>query len=302
MSTTGSGMDRITRWLERLTAAARAWGTRAWATARDPLRVLPILAVLALTAVGVPYTVTGLSRVARASFAWSSDARVDWHRTTGTVTGVRESDGLLVRVRYRDGSGDVHTAETLVVDPARKWLTPRVRVRFDPRQPRRVELVGFGRRGPVSALLIAGAPLGAGVGALLVAIALWRRRRLVAVSATPIAILRRPLMAGVAVLVAGVGAWATGTVLQRGWSAIASATGHLVGTVFGDLLGVFVPVVAFVLGALLTGWLARHRHHAEHEGLLSKAHGLIERAVGLVPSPEEMAPQDDPEVPSGRRR
>ena len=152
--------------------------------------------------------------------------------------------------------------------------------------------MGYGDRGPIAALLIAGAPLGAGIGALVIAVGLWRRRRLVAVSATPIAVLRRPLTIGLAVTIAGVGAWAAGTVIERGWSAIASATGHLVGTVFGDLLGVFVPVVAFVAGCLLTAWLARHRNHAEHHGLLSSAHRLIDRAAGMVPSPEELAPDD----------
>ena len=71
---------------------------------------------------------------------------------------------------------------------------------------------------------------------------------------------------------AGIAAWAMGTVKERGWSAVASATGHLAATVFGDLLGVFVPLVAFTLGCLVTAWLPRHRHHDEHDGLLSTAY------------------------------
>jgi hypothetical protein len=38
----------------------------------------------------------------------------------------------------------------------------------------------------------------------------------------------------------------------------------------------------------LTAWLARHRHHEDHQGLLSSAHRFIDRAAGYVPSPEEL--------------
>ncbi len=286
------GMDRIQRIVERIANAGRRWGGRAWATARDPRRVLPVLAVVALLLIGVPYTATGLSRVGRAALDWRSDSRVHWHRTTGTVTGVRDADGLLAQVRYHDQSGHAHAAEAYVADPTKKWLRTKVPMRFDVHDFDRVKLIGFGDHAPVPALLVAGAPLGAGIAALVIALALWRRRRLVAVSATPIAVLRGPLTIAATIAVAGIGAWAVGTVLERGWSAIASATGHLVGTVFGDLLGVLVPLVAFVAGCLLTAWLARHRNHADHDGLLSRAHGLIDRAAGMVPSPEEMASDD----------
>ena len=296
-------MDRLARIVERIADAARRGGARAWATARDPLRLLPVIAVVALLLVGIPYTATGISRVTRVGLDWRSEAVVHWRHTHGTVTGVREADGLVARVQYRDDHGRRYVAETLVADPTKKWLTMRVAMRFDPRHHDRIELLGYGDRGPIAALLIAGAPLGAGIGALIIAIGLWRRRRLVAVSATPIAVLRRPLTIGFAVMIAGVGAWAAGTVIERGWSAIASATGHLVGTIFGDLLGVFVPLVAFLAGCLLTAWLARHRNHAEHKGLLSSAHRLIDRAAGMVPSPEQLAPDDpdrDQQLPRSR--
>ncbi|MEP6624209.1 MAG: hypothetical protein ABJC79_07185, partial [Acidimicrobiia bacterium] len=245
-------------------------------------------------------TATGLSRVARAGMNWRSASGVQWHRTEGTVTGVRGADGILVRVRFRDDAGRSHLAKAFVGDPSKKWLTMHVPMRFDPNHVDRIELVGFENRGPVAALLIAGAPLGAGIAALVVAVGLWRRRRLVAVSARPIAVLRRPITLGLAILAAGIGAWAAGTVIERGWRAIASSTGHLVSTIFGDLLGVLVPVVAFALGALATAWLARHRNHEHHHGLLSRAHGLIDRAAEMVPSPEDLGPQDDVEARSGR--
>ena len=217
------------------------------------------------------------------------------------MTGVRDADGMLVRLRYRDDHGSVRNAQTYVPDPTRKWLQTRVPIRFDPRDRARVELVGFGDRAPIPALLLAGAPLGAGIAALVIGIALWRRRRLVAVSAAPFSVMRRPVIVGATILLAGLGAWATGTVLAQGWSAVASSVGHVMSTIFGDLLGVFVPLVAFAAGCLLTASLARHRHHADHHGLLSSAHRLIDRAAGMVPSPEELrASESDRADPSAR--
>ena len=54
------------------------------------------------------------------------------------------------------------------------------------------------------------------------------------------------------------------------------------------MLGVTVPLVTFAIGCLLTAWLARHRHHDEHEGMLSNVHRIIDRAAGYVPSPEDL--------------
>ncbi len=285
-------MERLQRILDWLRDRGRRVSAHVWSAARNPLQLLPIVAVGALLLIGIPYTATGLSRVSRAGMDWRSESRVHWHHADGLIIGMRDSDGLVVRVKYRDDHHRSHVAETGVGDTSSQWLATAVRVKFDPNHLRRIEVIGFGVRSPVAGLLIAGAPLGAGVGALIMAVGVWRRRRLIAVSATPIAAIRRPLNLGFVAVIAGVGAWAGGTVLDRGWSAIASSTGHLIGTLFGDLLGVLVPVVAFVFGALLTAWLARHRHHREHVGLLSSAHRLIDRAAGMVPSPEEMAPDE----------
>ncbi len=290
-------MERLQHILDWLRERGRRISAQAWATARNPLRLLPVVAVGALLLIGIPYTATGLSRVGRAGLDWRTESRVHWHHADGVVTGVRDADGLVARVEFRDDHHRSRVAETRVRDTSSHWLTTAVRVKFDPKHVRRIEVLGFGNRSPVAGLLIAGAPLGAGIGALLVAVGVWRRRRLIAVSAAPIAALRRPLNLGFAVVIAGVGAWAAGTVLDRGWSAIASSTSHLIGTVFGDLLGVLVPVVAFAFGALLTAWLARHRDHREHDGLLSSAHRLIDRAAGMVPSPEEMAPDEPAAAP-----
>jgi hypothetical protein len=47
----------------------------------------------------------------------------------------------------------------------------------------------------------------------------------------------------------------------------------------------------------VTAWLARHRHHEAHEGILSSAHRLIDRAAGYVPSPEELQAQQPAHPP-----
>jgi hypothetical protein len=104
-------------------------------------------------------------------------------------------------------------------------------------------------------------------------------------------VLRVPLALSAAFLAGGVAAWAIGTVSLRGWTGVADRLGHQFSVVFGDMLGITVPLVAFALGCLLTAWLARHRHHEAHEGLLSRAHRLIDRAAGYVPSPEELQAQ-----------
>jgi hypothetical protein len=169
-----------------------------------------------------------------------------------------------------------------------------VPIRYDAGDPQSVELVGYGNDDPIPALLLAGAPLGAGIAGIVLAVSLFRRRALVAVSAHPLQAMRGPLVAAAALVVAGIAAWAIGTVWERGWSAVASATGHLAATVFGDLLGVLVPLVAFALGCLVTAWLARHRHHDDHDGLLSSAYRMIDKAAGMAPSPEEMRPDSAP--------
>ncbi len=283
-------MDRIVDLVERSAAWGRRCAHHAWVVARDPLRILPLMAVVALLVIGVPYTMTGVSRVARSTMAWRSESSTHWQRTDGTVIGVRAAGTLEARVRFIDRGGRVHVATTSLIDES-KWVTRRVPIRFDRRDPAHIELIGFGSTGTFRSLLIAGAPLGVGISALILAVGLWKRRRLIAVSATPMAVLRRPLAAAGVALLAGISAWTVGTVLERGWSAIVSSSGHLASQVFGDLLGVLVPLVAFAAGALLTAWLARHRHHEDHRGMLSSAHRLIDRVAGYVPSPEELGPE-----------
>jgi len=285
-------MERLRAWWERGRALGRRSVEGVWRAARDPLRVLPILAIVALLAISVPLTVTGLSRISRGAMAWERSSAIHWRHTDALVREVKVDDGLVVRVAYRDRRAVTHRADVFAGDADGRWVGREVPIRYDTGRFGRVELVGFGSTDPLLVLLRAGAPLGTGVAGIALALALWRRRRLVAVSARPVAAMRGPLVVSAAIVAVGLTTWALGTVWQRGWSAVASSAGHLVSTVFGDLLGVLVPLVAFALGCLVTAWLARHRHHDDHDGLLSSAHRFIDRAAGMVPSPEELRPTD----------
>ena len=287
-------MERLAAWWDALVGAARRAVARLAVLARDPLRVLPVLAVIALLAVSIPLTATGLMRVGRATMDWRADSEVRWRGADATVTAVRIDDGLVVAVRYRDADRRLRDAEVFVGDAGGRWIDRNPRIRYDAADPGHVQIVGVEGDEPLLGLLRAGAPLGAGIAGIVLAASLWRRRRLVAVSARPLQVLRGPLVAASTILLVGVAAWAVGTVLDQGWSAVASGFGHLLSTVFGDLLGVLVPLVAFALGCLVTAWLARHRHHDEHDDILSSAHRLIDRAAGLVPSPDDLRVRAEP--------
>ena len=287
-------MQRVRAWWEWSVGVARRAGQRAWRIARDPLRLLPVLAVVSLLLIAVPLTITGVTRIGRDVLEWRVDSRIPWTHTTGRIVSVGDDDGLRVRVQFRDRVGTRRAADVYVGTTGRTWIDQRPRIRYDRSDPSTVEVVGFTEPNPVPALLVAGAPLGVGIAALVLAVGVWRRRKLLAVSAHPLTALRSPFVIAGLALAGGLGAWAVGTVWQRGWSAIASAAGHLGATVFGDLLGVLVPLVAFALGCLITAWLARHRHDAEHGGLLSNAYRFIDRAAGMVPSPEELRPDARP--------
>jgi hypothetical protein len=288
-------MDRLRSWWDRALAFGRRLTERTWAVARDPLRVLPVLAVLALLALGIPLALTGLGRAGRGAMDWRHQSTIDWQTTTARVQRVRIDDGLVLALDFRDRHHVRHREDVFVGDAGGKWVHRRVPIRYDASDKSQVELVGFGDDEPIPALLLAGAPLGAGAACIVLAVSLWRRRALLAVSAHPLQAMRGPLVVASCLVVAGLATWAIGTVWERGWSAVASATGHLAATLFGDLLGVLVPLVAFALGCLATAWLARHRHHDDHDGLLSSAYRMIDKAAGMAPSPEEMRPADAPE-------
>jgi hypothetical protein len=293
-------MGRILDWGTNVLGAARRRMGAFLDAARDPRRVLPALAVLALLLIGIPLTMSGLARVSRVALDWRQESATAWRETSGRVVQVRDQAGLVVRVVF-EARGDRQEANVYVGDTGRRWIDARPRIRYDVDHPDRAEIIGFGAADPIPGLLLAGAPLGAGLGALWLAFGLWRRRRLVVVSARPVAALRPVLVGASIIVLAGIAAWAVGTILQRGWSAVASGAANLAATVFGDLLGVLVPLVAFALGALVATWLARHRGAEEQTGLLSRAHRLIGRAADRMPSPEELRaerPASGPNVPA----
>ena len=130
---------------------------------------------------------------------------------------------------------------------------------------------------------------------------MWRRRRALAESSHPLTVLRVPFAVSAFVFALGMAAWAVGTVKLRGWTGVADRLGNQLSIVFGDMLGVTVPLMTFAIGCLLTAWLARHRHHDSHDGMLSSVHRWIDRAAGYVPSPEDLK-ADEPgegEAPEG---
>jgi len=116
----------------------------------------------------------------------------------------------------------------------------------------------------------------------------WRRRKLLAVSAKPMQALVVPLAIAGTLLAGGLAAWVVGTVTRQSWFGVVNSVGDLLATIFADMLGIVIPLLAFVAGCLVTAWLARHRHHEQHEGLLSDAYRMIDRAAGYAPSPDEL--------------
>lgn len=288
--------------LDRARRFGRGAARRAVALLSDPVRLLVASIAVLLFIVAVPLLVSGAQRL---EWAWSDfqhDRSVDehWIRAEGTVTDVRYEDGLGFQVTYRDRHGERHHAEVHVDAPGDEWIGTQVPLRYDPLHPERVNLVDVGKPRPLGSALVAGASIGAGLAAAVLSVAVWRRRRLIRVSAHPLHAVRIPIATAGVLLVLGLTAWAIGTVTLQGWSGIANRVGDFFATAFGDLLGVLLPVVAFVAGCLLTAWLARHRHHEQHEGMLSSAHRLIDRAAGYVPSPDEMKAQanldDEPDA------
>jgi hypothetical protein len=157
-----------------------------------------------------------------------------------------------------------------------------------------VDLIGVAEARPIGSALVAGAAIGAGLAALILAFGIWRRRRALAEADHPFRVVRVPLALAGLVLAIGIAAWAVGTVSLRGWSGVADRLGNQFSVVFGDLLGVGLPLVTFAIGCLLTAWLARHRHHEAHDGVLSNMHRVIDRAAGYVPSPEDLQAEQPP--------
>jgi hypothetical protein len=256
----------------------------------NPVRLLVMGVCLVLLVVALPLLIGGGSRLQAAWQDWRHERSVgrDWTRGTGNLTEVRAKDGLTVRLFYFDRSGERHAADVKVDGTGDKWIKQRFPIRYDPAHPSQVDLVNISEGNQLGRALVAGASIGAGFAALILAFSLWRRRRAIAEAEHPLMQLRVPLAIAGFVLALGLASWAVGTVQLRGWSGVADRIGHQVSVAFGDMLGVTIPLVTFAIGCLLTAWLARHRHHEAHEGMLSNVHRIIDRAAGYVPSPEDL--------------
>ena len=224
--------------------------------ARNPRRLLLLVSVVALIAFGVPLTIAGAGRIVHGVGDWRRDAGADWHRARGRIVAVRDDPGALaVRVRYRDESGVAHVVPVGLDGRTGRWLGPHVRLRYDTNDHSEVDLRVDGMARPGIDLLLAGAPLGAGLAGIAMAFALWRRRRTVIASERPVVAACSASVVGIALLFAGLTAWSIGTVAERGWSGVGASMSDAVATVFAEFLGVLIPIVTFVIGCVMTAWL-----------------------------------------------
>jgi hypothetical protein len=263
---------------------------------KNPVRLLIGGVCVVLVAIALPLLIGGGMRLHTAWNDWRHERTIgrDWVRSTGTITAVREGDVLSLRLSYFDRSGERRDAQVEVEGSGGKWIDRRLPIRYDPQHTGQVDLVDIAEVRPVGSALVAGAAIGAGFAALILALGLWRRRRMLRETSQPFTVMRVPLALAGSVFALGLAAWAVGTVSQRGWSGVADRLGKQFSVLFGDLLGVTFPLVTFAIGCLLTAWLARHRHHDHHDGMLSSVHRVIDRAAGYVPSPEDLQ-ADQPE-------
>jgi hypothetical protein len=284
---------------------AAAWGRRASEYGRElvknPVRLLVMAVCLVLVAVALPLLIGGGSRLEAAWKDWRHERSVgrDWMRGTGHFTEMRSNDGVTLHLFYFDRSGDRHNASVRLDGTGDTWVKRQFPIRYDPAHPSQVDLVNISDADSLGRALVAGAAIGAGLAALILSFMLWRRRRAIAEAEHPLPLLRVPLAVSGFVLALGVAAWAVGTVRLRGWTGVADRLGNQLSIAFGDMLGVTVPLVTFAIGCLLTAWLARHRHHDEHEGMLSNVHRIIDRAAGYVPSPEDLKAELPDELTGG---
>ena len=276
--------------MDRLAAVGRRMRTYGSDLIKNPVRLLVGGICVVLVVVALPLLIGGGTRLDTSWSEWRHQRSIgrDWIRATGTVTAMREGDGLALRLFYFDLRGDRHDAQVQAEGSGSQWIGSRLPIRYDPNHMGQVDLLGVTEVRPIGSALVAGAAIGAGFAALILAFGIWRRRRVLADSNHPIRVLRVPLALAGFVLALGLAAWAVGTVSLRGWSGVGDRLGYQFSVVFGDLLGVVLPLVTFAIGCLLTAWLARHRHHEAHDGMLSNVHRVIDRAAGYVPSPEDL--------------
>lgn len=288
--------------VERGLASAGRWRSAAWDRARNavanPMRLLGVVVAAVLLVLSLPLLVGSATRLARDWRDWRHENAVTdhWETAVATIRGVRVGDGLDLDLTFWDERGLRHTTDVHLDRPGSGWVRSTLPVRYDPADPSQVDVVGFDHDHPVGRALTTGAALGAGIAAAMLGIAIWRRRATLAFADRPLRVLRAPLARSGAVLLVGVAAWVVGTVTTEGWTSVADSIGDEASSFFGGFMMILLPVVAFGLGALVAAWLAEHRHHEAHHGMLSSAHRLIDRASDYMPSPDQIraAPTDEP--------
>ena len=254
------------------------------------MRLLIGAIVLVLVVLSVPLIVGSAARLDRIWKEWRHDAAVtsDWTPAIATIRGVRANDGLDLDLAYWDRRGDRRRAGVHVDTSATEWVRSTLPIRYDPRHPSEVDIVGVKKNHPLGQALTTGLAVGAGIAAALLAFAVWRRRAVFAFSDRAVHALRAPLALSGAVLTIGIAAWGVGTVSTQGWTSIADSIGVQASDLFGDFMVFIVPAVAFGAGALASAVAAQHRHHEVHEGMLGNAHRIIKRASEYMPSPDQI--------------
>ena len=279
-------MNRWRRLVDRRrSAVAGAPGHACGPRHRDPLKVLPVVAVLALLAIAVPLTVTGLGRVGEVAMDSAPTRRRLAQTPRARADRVKIDDGLVLDLAYRDRHDDAAPGPGVRRRRQRQVGRPHVRDPLRRRRPepassssasattipsraaprRRAARRRHRRTSCSSSSFGAAAPSGPGS---------RRSRRAERPRGGRVSRGRRGRGLGDR---HGVGARLVGGGV---------GAGHLVATMFGDLLGVLVPWCgAVVLGCLVTAWLARHRHHDDHDGLVARAtYRMIDKAAGRRPA------------------
>lgn len=288
-------LDRVARSAQRVGSAAFRY---ARAAVHNPMRVLAVVVGVLLMILSVPLLVNGALRLGYAWSDWRHATTVtsDWIPARAAIDGIRVTDGIDLDLSYRDRHGTTRHAKSHLSAPGSEWISSPVPIRYNPSDKSNVDLVGISDPHPAGRALVAGAGIGAGAAAALLAISMWRRRRVLATAEDPLSVLRTPLILSGVLVAVGLGAWAVGTITTQGWTSVANRIGVRASSLFGGLMTILVPVIAFAVGALVYAWLARYRHHDSHTGVLGRAHRIIDRASEYMPSPDQLAahPDDDP--------
>lgn len=269
---------------------------------REPVRTLVVTVCVVLFAIAIPFLVAGGARIERAWATARRDSSVDrsWRGATARIDAVRVADGLELALSYAPPEKPTRSVRLHLDAPGTSWIATRVRIRYDPRHPDRVELTDIVEPAALWTGLLAGSALCVGAGAATLAFMLWRRRAAFGTTG-PLTVLAAPVARSAILGAAGLVLWVVGTAGRRGIAGAASGLGRGISTTVGYLLAIGLPLLAFAAGALVTAWLAKHREQPM-PGALGSAQAWIDRAADHLPTPSELAPPSDEERHAAGRR